>query len=120
MTAAPRAYWRAALDRGVFLLQRPRGGGAAIFPPRLAEPGSGDRDLIWFEPPRGGTIYSVTVIHPRPPAAPYHVALIDLDAGVRVMGRVEGIDPASVAIGARVAGRVIVGAAGGLLVFDPA
>jgi len=118
--APPDAYWRAALGEGKFLLQRARATGQVIFPPRVAAPGTGDTDLEWFEAPGGGTVYSVTVIQPKPPAAPYHVALIALDAGPRVMSRIEGVAPDAVSIGQRVTARVLLGDEGRLLVFDPA
>lgn len=116
----PDAYWHAALGQGRFLLQRARATAQVIFPPRVAAPGTGDTDLEWFEPPGGGTVYSVTIIHPKPPAPPYHVALIDLDARPRVMSRVEGVQASAVSIGQRVIARVLLGNEGGLLVFDPA
>ncbi len=36
-----------------------------------------------------GTVYATTTVHPRG-EAPYDVSLIDLDAGVRLMGTVRG------------------------------
>lgn len=124
MPVPPDAHWRAALDGGSFLLQRVRATGQVFFPPRVAAPGTGDTDFEWFDAPGGGTVYSVTIIHPKPPTPPYHVALIDLDAGPRVMSRVEGVAPDAVSIGQRVAARVLPGdkdkGEGGLLVFDPA
>lgn len=48
-------------------------------------------------------IYSVTVVHPRPPAGPYNVVLVDLEEGVRVMGRVVGSDATiGMAVSARI------------------
>ena len=69
-------------------------------------PGTGDSDLEWVEPSGNGTVYSTTVVRNKPPTPDYNVALIDLDEGVRMMGRVVGIDPASVTIGMRVRARV--------------
>ena len=37
-----------------------------------------------------GTVYSVTVVHPRPPDEPYNVVLVDLAEGPRMMSRVVG------------------------------
>lgn len=51
-----------------------------------------------------GVIYATTVVH-RPGEDPYNVCLVDLDEGVRVMGRVEGLEPTDVTIGLRVQGR---------------
>jgi uncharacterized OB-fold protein len=47
-----------------------------------------------------GAVYSTTVVH-RPDEEPYNVCLVDLDEGVRVMGRVDGLAPADVTIGLR-------------------
>ncbi|MOA67005.1 hypothetical protein D3C78_1939760 [compost metagenome] len=49
------------------------------------------------------------------------MVLVDLDEGVRMMSRVEGIAPASVRIGMRVQARVAQGKEGeaALVVFDP-
>lgn len=48
-----------------------------------------------------GTVYATTVVH-RPGEEPYNICLVDLDEGVRAMGRVEGLAPADVTIGLRV------------------
>jgi uncharacterized OB-fold protein len=51
-----------------------------------------------------GTVYTETVVHMAPPAfekdAPYQVAIVSLDSGERVTGRIEG---ARVSIDDRVA-----------------
>jgi uncharacterized OB-fold protein len=52
-----------------------------------------------------GVVYATTVVHRRG-ESPYNVCLIDLDEGVRAMGRVEGLAPADVAIGVRVQARI--------------
>ncbi len=48
-----------------------------------------------------GTVYATTVVH-RAGEQPYNVCLVELDEGVRIMSRVEGVAPADVAIGLRV------------------
>lgn len=48
-----------------------------------------------------GTVYSTTVVH-RAGEEPYDVSLIELDEGVRLMSRVEGLAPGEVRIGMRV------------------
>jgi uncharacterized OB-fold protein len=65
---------------------------------------------------RTGVVYATTVVH-RPDEEPYNVCLVDLDEGVRVMGRVEGLAPADVTIGLRVQART---GADGITVYDPA
>ncbi len=102
----PERSWLAALEQGQFLLQRCISSGQFIFPPRIAEPRSGATDLEWVPACGEGVVYAVTVISPRPPAAPYTVALIDLVEGPRVMGRVEGLAPDQVAIGLAVTAQV--------------
>jgi hypothetical protein len=53
-----------------------------------------------------GTVYSYTVVHRAPGGftglAPYAVALVDLDEGVRVMGRLITDHPEDIRIGRRV------------------
>ena len=52
-----------------------------------------------------GVVYATTVVH-RPDEEPYNVCLVDLDDGVRVMGRVEGLAATEVTIGLRVQARI--------------
>ncbi len=118
MSASPETVWREALAEGRLLLQRARGSGSIVFPPRLAEPGSGEEDLEWVEACGMGTVYSVTMIGRKPPAKPYNVVLVDLDEGARVMSRVEG--SAGVAIGLRVRATIDLGGDEPLLLFEPA
>jgi uncharacterized OB-fold protein len=100
----PEQTWREALGKGELRLQRAQGSGRCFFPPRIAEPGTGDRNWKWVRASGEGTIYSVTVVHPRPPAEPYNVVLVDLAEGPRVMSRVIGAGP--VQIGAQVRARI--------------
>jgi hypothetical protein len=116
----PEAAWWAALADGRFLLQRSRSSGAFNFPPRVVEPGTGADDLEWVEAMGAGTVYSATIIHPKLPAAPYSVVLIDLDEGPRLMSRVDGVAAEDVRIGMRVAARIDRNGVAPVLVFDPA
>jgi uncharacterized protein len=52
-----------------------------------------------------GVVYATTVVH-RPGEEPYNVCLVDLDEGVRAMGRVGGLAPEDVTIGLRVQARL--------------
>lgn len=114
----PEAQWRQALREGRFLIQRARASGACFFPPRGSEPGTGDTDWEWIEASGEGTVYSVTVVHPRPPQAPYNVVLVDLAEGPRMMSRVEGDAP--VGIGMKVRARVDPSGDEPIILFDPA
>lgn len=116
---SPDAEFLAFLAEGRFMLQRARRSGAFVFYPRAAEPGTGDA-LDWVEASGLGRVYSATTVSARAPAQPYNVSLIDLDEGVRIMSRVEGIDPDAVRIGLRV--RVRIGREGDapIVLFEPA
>lgn len=118
MSRSPETVWREALAEGRLMLQRTRSGGAIIFPPRLMEPGSGDDDLEWIEASGLGTVYSVTIIHPKPPAATYNVVLVDLDEGARLMSRVVG--DGAVTIGLRIRAMIDRNGDEPLLLFEPA
>lgn len=116
---APEAQWRAALAEGRFILQRAQSTGTRFFPPRVMEPGTGETDLEWIEALGTGTVYSVTVVAQKLPAAPYNVVLVDLDEGPRLMSRVDGVEADAVHIGMRVRARVAEEDGTPILVFDP-
>lgn len=114
------AQYRQALDQGRFLIQHCGGCNRAVFYPRMVCPHCG-ADQLAFKPADGrGTVYSTTVVRRKPEAGgDYNVALIDLQEGVRLMSRVEGVAPADVRIGMAVRARVIQQDGHGLVVFDP-
>ena len=75
-----------------------------VFYPRVLCPFCGSEALSW-QPSgaKGGTVYSTTVVNRREKdGGPYNVVLVDLDEGVRMMSRVEGMAPEAVRIGQRV------------------
>jgi uncharacterized OB-fold protein len=115
----PDSEFRAFLAEGRFMIQRSRGTGAFVFYPRAVAPGTGARDLEWVEASGRGIVYSTTVVRKRPPEPSYNVALIDLDEGVRMMSRVEGLDPEAVTIGMIVRARIIDQDGEPVVVFDP-
>ena len=108
------------LAYGRFMLQRSRTSGRFFFYPRIAEPGTGDMDLEWVEASGRGIVYATSVVRRRPPELPYNVALIDLEEGVRLMSRVEGIDPENVEIGMAVLSAITEVDDKPVLVFRPA
>ena len=118
-SGGPEAYWRAQLAAGKIMLQRAKASGHIFFPPRMAEPGTGDVDLEWIDASGLGTIYSVTIVNQKPPTPPYNVVLVDLDEGARLMSRVDRIDPAEIRIGMRVEARIVEEGGVPLLVFIP-
>ena len=122
VTQSPLARYREHLEKGELAYQFDPLTGSAVFYPRLIGPKSGSPDLEWRVSQGLGTVYATTVNHPRD-AAPYNIALIDLDEGFRMMSRVEAMEPTAVKIGLRVKLRVKPrgeGAAEPLPVFVPA
>jgi uncharacterized OB-fold protein len=76
----------------------------AIHYPRAACPGCLGDQLEWRPSGGAGRVYAVTVEHrPQDPAftsiAPYAVALVELDDGVRLLTNVVDCDPESVTVG---------------------
>ena len=114
------SQYQAALDAGKFEIQRCKACQQAIFYPRELCPHCGSDQLAWEQPSGKGTVYSTTVIRRKADAGgDYNVALIDLDEGVRMMSRVEGVAPEAVAIGQRVQAHVAQKDGRGLVLFTP-
>jgi uncharacterized OB-fold protein len=99
-TESPLTIFRKQLELGMVAYQFDRKRGAAVFPPRVLGPGSGN-DLEWRVSKGRGTVYAVTVISPKGDA-PYNVVLVDMDENFRMMSRVEGVPADRVRIGMRV------------------
>lgn len=116
----PDAEFRAFLLEGRFMIQRSKSDGAHVFYPRAIAPGTGARDLEWVPTSGRGVVYSTTVVRKKPPEPSYNVALIDLAEGPRMMSRVEGLDPAGVAIGMAVQARIVDQDGEPVVVFDVA
>ena len=81
--------------------------GSVFFPPRIVAPGSLDGSSL--EPyvlPDNGTIYTYTVIEVPPSqfkdAAPYVVAIIELEDGTKVMCQMADCEPAELEVGQKV------------------
>jgi uncharacterized OB-fold protein len=98
-------FWEATRRRELVL---PWCGGCDAFFwfPRELCPRCHSTDVSWRPAPGGssGTVHAVSVHHRpgpgRDPAdGPYAVAFIDLDAGVRLLSNVVGVDPESVQVG---------------------
>ncbi|MCY1519413.1 hypothetical protein D9M68_541630 [compost metagenome] len=114
------AQYRQALDQGRFLIQRCTGCDRAVFYPRMICPHCGADSLAWITPDGRGTVYSTTVVRRKPDAGgDYNVALVDLQEGVRLMSRVEGLAPEAVRIGMAVRAQVAQQDGRGLVVFVP-
>jgi len=113
------ARHQAALNEGRFFIQRCSGCGKAVYFPRELCPHCGHGELALVPPAGTGTVYAVTTVRRKPDAGgDYNVSLIELDEGVRLMSRVEGMPSSDVRIGQRVAARVVQHDGQGLVVFD--
>ncbi|MBH2074462.1 MULTISPECIES: Zn-ribbon domain-containing OB-fold protein [unclassified Pseudomonas] len=118
-TIRPDADFQEFLKQGQFMLQRSRSSQRCFFYPRVLEPRTGNTDLEWVQASGLGTVYSATVIRPKPPAQPYNVSLVDLDEGPRMMTRIEGMPADMVTIGLRVKARIVEEVDQFFVVFDP-
>lgn len=93
-----------ALSDGTLLAARCRDCGARSVPPRPACHDCGSRAVSIEEQPRTGTVVSYTAVH-RPPSpfealAPFTVAVVELDSGARLTGRLTAaIDDVSIGDG---------------------
>jgi len=83
-------------------------------------PSCGSDAFDWVAPSGRGVVHSTTVIRRRPAeGGDYNVALVDLDEGVRIMSRVEGVEPDEVRIGMVVTARLTEQDGDTIVVFDP-
>lgn len=89
-------------QKGELRIQRCRSCSAYVFYPRSACPSCMGFDLEWVQARGTGTVFSFTVQHREAPGfegqAPYVLAIIELDEGVRMMSRVVA-DPDAVRVG---------------------
>ena len=101
--ADTKPYWD-GIAAGELRLQRCEACGEAVFYPRAVCPHCFSGALTWFTAAGTGSVYSYTVAHRGfgdfAEQAPFTVALVDLDEGVRMMTRIVGTR--NVAIGMRV------------------
>jgi uncharacterized OB-fold protein len=111
---------QAELNAGRFRIQRCEACSRHVYFPRTACPYCGGIRLAWVTPAGTGRVHAVTTVRRKPAeGGDFNISLIDLDEGVRLMSRVEGLAPDHVPIGLRVRGRVQISEGKGLLVFDP-
>lgn len=102
-TTLTRPYWDAA-HRGELVVQRCRRCAQYQHPPRPICSGCWSDDLDWHRCSGKGMVYSYSVAHrPTTPGfsaeAPFAVAIVELDEGVRMTTNVIGCPVAEVHIG---------------------
>ena len=94
-------FWN-AVTAGRLDVQRCQSCGRHVFYPRSLCPHCGGVDLEWVTVSGRGMVYSFTVVHRAPaefePEAPYVVALVELEEGVRMLTRLIDVDPAAVSV----------------------
>jgi len=120
MHLTAQTHYQAELDAGRFCIQHCPACQKHVFTPRELCPHCGASPLRWVRASGLGTVYSTSTIARKPDAGGnYNVALIDLDEGVRLMSRVDGVPPERVAIGLRVRHAIVQAEGESLLVFKP-
>ena len=120
MHLTAQTHYQAELDAGRFCIQHCPQCQQHVFTPRELCPHCGASPLRWVRASGLGTVYSTSTIARKPDAGGnYNVALIDLDEGVRMMSRVEGLAPEEVTIGQRVQAHVAQKDGRGLVLFTP-
>lgn len=114
----PEAQYFANLDQGRFLIQQCGSCTRHVFFPRVVCPHCGSSQLAWKAPGGRGTVYSYSVVYGKPGAnSDYGIALIDLEEGVRMMSRIDGIPLQDIYIGMPVQSSVLISDGKGLVVF---
>lgn len=99
-------YWNAARERRL-LIRQCKACDAKHFMPRQLCPHCWSDQLEWVESKGTGSVHSFSTVHRAPTpafaaAAPYVIALIDLDEGVRMFANVVGDNAFDALIGDRV------------------
>ena len=94
-------FWD-AVNTGRLDVQRCNSCRRHVFYPRSVCPHCGGVDLKWVTVSGMGTVYSFTVVH-RAPAefqaeAPYVVALVELEEGVRMLTRLIDVEASAVRV----------------------
>jgi len=104
VTSLTETYWEGC-RAGELRLQQCADCGKHQFYPRTLCSHCGGRDLAWVVAGGDGIVASFTVVRraiSKAYEAPYVVALIDLDEGVRMMSTVVDVEPDAVSVGDKV------------------
>jgi uncharacterized OB-fold protein len=114
----PEAEYFSWLNQGVFKIQRCDHCAKGIFYPRNLCPHCGSTALGWITPSGRGTVYSTTIVRRKEAdGGDYNIVLVDLDEGVRMMGRLLDRAATGIKIGARIKARVLTEDDRGIVVF---
>ena len=103
----PEQQFKNYLSEGKFMVQRSKSLNEFFFHPRVAFPGSGERDLEWVEVSGIGVVYSTSCNRRLPEkGGDFNISLITLQEGPRMMAKIEGMAPDQVVIGQKVKARI--------------
>ena len=96
----PDTVFRCELAAGKVVLPKCNACGRFHFFPRVVCPHCYGTSFAWREASSRGEIHTTTIIR-RPPdqGGDYNVCIVELEEGVRMMSRVEGVAPSDVRIG---------------------
>ena len=95
----PDQLFQRALAEGEILLPKCDDCGAYHFFPRVLCPHCHGSAICWKKASGKGRVHTTTVVRRKPErGGDYNVCVVELDEGVRMMSRVEGIAPGEVAI----------------------
>ena len=95
----PDQIFQGALTKGEILLPKCEDCGAYHFFPRVLCPHCHGAAISWKQATGKGRVHTTTVVRRKPEwGGDYNVCVVELDEGVRMMSRVEGIAPGEVAI----------------------
>lgn len=119
-TGGPDAAYLHHLVQGRFRIQQCGACAGNVFYPRVACPHCGASDLRWVDASGQGTVYACSVVMGKPgTGTDYAIVLVDLEEGVRMMGRVQEYPQDQVRIGMRVQARIVEQDGKPLVVFVP-
>lgn len=95
----PDQLFQRALAEGEILLPKCDDCGGYHFFPRVLCPHCHGSAICWKKASGKGRVHTTTVVRRKPErGGDYNVCVVELDEGVRMMSRVEGIAPGEVAI----------------------
>ena len=103
----PEQQFKNYLSEGKFMIQKSKSLNKFFFHPRVAFPGTGERDLEWVEASGDGIVYSTSCNRRLPEKGDdFNISLITLQEGPRMMAKIEGVAPDQVVIGQKVKARI--------------
>jgi len=95
----PDQIFQRALANGEILLPKCKDCGAYHFFPRVLCPHCHGAAISWKRATGAGWVHTTTVVRRKPErGGNYNVCMVELEEGVRMMSRVEGISPENVVI----------------------